>query len=204
MERVFVMLRLFTALFVMLTLSACGGADNVWASDEAVTRAKYRHDGPPMITLLTVVSNKSGAGAHSALLINGSERLIFDPAGTWHHPNLPERHDVHHGMTDKAVDFYIDYHARITYHVVQQDLVVSPQVAEMAIRAVQRYGAVPKAQCASAVSAILRSLPGFQSIPSAMFPKKIMKAFGQLPGVTERKFYDNDPEENGEILTRGI
>lgn len=198
------MLRLIAALSLILSLAACGGADNVWASDQDVARAKYRHDGPPMISLITVISNKSGAGAHSALLINGSERLIFDPAGTWHHPNLPERHDVHHGMTDKAVDFYVDYHARITYHVVRQDKVVSPQVAEMALRAVQRYGAVPKAQCASSVSAILRSIPGFQSIPSSMFPRKVMTEFGELPGVTERKFYDDDPEENGEILTRGI
>ena len=198
------MLRLIMALSLMLSLAACGGADNVWASDEAVSRAKYRHSGAPMISLITVISNKSGAGAHSAILINGSERLIFDPAGTWHHPNLPERHDVHHGMTDKAVDFYIDYHARVTYHVVRQDVVVSPQVAEMAIRAVQRYGAVPKAQCASSTSAILRSLPGFQFISSSMFPKKVMQQFATLPGVTERKYYDDDPEENGEILTRGI
>ncbi|GHF04743.1 hypothetical protein GCM10016455_27530 [Aliiroseovarius zhejiangensis] len=198
------MLRLIMAVSLLLTLAACGGADNVWASDEAVSRAKYRHGGPPTITLFTVISNKSGAGAHSALMINGSERLIFDPAGTWHHPNLPERLDVHYGMTDKAVDFYIDYHARITYHVVRQDIVVSPQVAEMAIRAVERYGAVPKAQCATSVGTILRSLPGFQSVKPSMFPKKIMDQFAAFPGVTERKFYDNDPEENGVILTRGI
>ena len=198
------MLRLIFALTLVLGLTACGGADSIWASDEAVSRAAYRHPGPPTITLLTVVSNKTGGGAHSALLINASQRAIFDPAGTWHHPNLPDRHDVHYGMTDKAVDFDIDYHARITYHVVRQDIVVSPQVAEQALRTVQQSGAVPKANCGSAVGAILRTLPGFQSIPGSFFPKSVMKAFGELPGVTERKFYDNDPEENGEILTRGI
>ncbi|MCI2395806.1 hypothetical protein [Aliiroseovarius sediminis] len=198
------MLRLIMALSLLLTLAACGAADNIWASDKAVAQASYRHPGPPTITLLTVISNKTGAGAHSALLISGSERVVFDPAGSWHHPNLPERHDVHYGMTDKAVDFYIDYHARVTYHMVQQDIVVSPQVAEMAIRAVERYGAVPKTQCGTAVSSILNSLPGFQSISTTMLPKKIMRQFGALPGVTEQKFFDNDPEENGEILTRGI
>ncbi|SEV94828.1 hypothetical protein SAMN05444851_0494 [Aliiroseovarius sediminilitoris] len=198
------MMRLIIAVSLLLTLAACGGAEKVWASDEDVARAKYRHDGPPTITLFTVISNKTGAGAHSSLLINGSERLIFDPAGTWRHPNLPERNDVHYGMTDKAVDFYVDYHARITYHVVRQDIVVSPQVAEMAIRAVERYGAVPKGQCAISVGSILRDLPGFESISPAWFPNRVMKQFGALPGVTERKFYDDDPEENGEILTRGI
>ncbi|WP_432448754.1 hypothetical protein [Aliiroseovarius marinus] len=198
------MVRLFAALALVLSLAACGGADNVWASDEAVSKAAYRHDGPPTLTLITVISRASGSGAHAALMINGSQRVIFDPAGTWHHPNLPERHDLHYGMTDKAVDFYIDYHARVTYDVVKQDLVVSPQVAEMAIRAAKQYGAVPKAHCGQSVSAILRSLPGFQSIPQTYFPKKIMESFGELPGVRSETFRDNDPEDNGQILTKGI
>jgi len=198
------MFRLIASLFLVFSLAGCGGSDNVWATDEAVSRARHKHPGPPMITLFTVISNESGFGAHSGLLINGSERVIFDPAGTWHHPNLPERQDLHYGMTQRAVDFYIDYHARVTYHVVQQNLVVSPAVAEMAIRAARQYGAVPKAQCGASISAILRGLPGFQSIPKSMFPRKIMSAFGELPGVSERKFYDDDPHKNHRIQTRGI
>jgi hypothetical protein len=198
------MLRLFFALSMVFTLMGCGAADNVWAPDAAVSHAKYRQPGPTTISLFTVISNTSGAGAHSALLINGSERVIFDPAGSWHHPNLPERHDVHYGMTPKAVDFYVDYHARVAYHVVRQDIVVSPEVAEIALNAVKRHGAVPKARCAASVSKLLGDIPGFQSISSTMFPRSIMKQFEALPGVTEQKFYDYDAEENGEILTRGI
>lgn len=198
------MVRLLAALSLIFALAGCGGADNIWASDQAVADAVYRHDGPPTLTLFTVISKATGSGAHSALMVNASQRVIFDPAGTFHHPNLPERHDVIYGMTDPAVDFYIDYHARATYDVVRQDIVVTPQVAEMAKRAVEQYGAVPKAHCGQSVSAILRSLPGFGSIPQSYFPKKIMNAFGDLPGVRAQTFQDDDPHKGGEIRTQGI
>ncbi|WP_203565023.1 hypothetical protein [Aliiroseovarius sp. PrR006] len=198
------MVRLLAALSLIVALAGCGGADNIWASDQTVADAVYRHDGPPTLTLFTVISKASGSGAHSALMINGSQRLIFDPAGTFHHPNLPERHDVIYGMTDPAVDFYIDYHARVTYDVVRQDIVVSPQVAEMAKRAVEQYGAVPKAHCGQSVSAILRSLPGFETIPQSYYPKKIMNAFGARPGVRTKTFSDDDPHKGGQIRTRNI
>lgn len=197
-------MRLIAALAFVLSLAACGGADNVWASDEKVEQARYAHPGPSSISLITVISRATGSGAHAALLINGSQRVVFDPAGTWHHPNLPERHDLHYGMTDKAVDFYIDYHARVTYDVVKQDLIVSPQVAERALRVAMQYGAVAKAHCGQSVSAILRTLPGFETIPQSYFPKKVMEAFGELPGVQSQTYRDNDPDKNGEILTRGI
>ena len=76
------MKRLFFALFATLFLSACG-AEPIWAPDEAVAEARYEHVGPTSVTLYTVLSTRSGTGAHAGLLINGSERVLFDPAGTW-------------------------------------------------------------------------------------------------------------------------
>ena len=197
------MLRIVLSLVALLTLAACG-AESKWASDEFVAEKRYVHDGPPTLTLFTVISNRSGAGAHLGLMINASQRVLFDPAGTWQHPNIPERNDVHYGIRDNVVDFYIDYHARVTYHVVRQDIVVTPEVAEQALRLAEAYGAVPKAYCTKAITDILRQLPGFESIPSTFYPKKAMEAFGRLPGVTTQTFYDNDPDKNGYILTRGI
>ncbi len=196
-------MRVIFSLLVLFALAACG-AEPKWASDEAVSKAIYVHEGPPTITLFTVIGNRTGAGAHSALMINGSQRVLFDPAGTWHHPRLPERNDVHFGITDVAVDFYIDYHARITYHVIEQDLVVSPEIAELALREAQAYGAVPKAMCSVSVTNILARLPGFESIGHTWNPKAVARDFGKLPGVVERKFYDDSPEENGEMLVHGL
>ena len=193
------MVRLIFALVAMLTLAACG-AESKWATDEAVSQARYVHNGPTSITLYTVLATRDGSGAHSALLINGSERIIFDPAGTWYHPNLPERNDVHFGMTPRMVNFYIDYHARETFDVVEQTILVSPGVAELVAQRAKAYGAVPKAQCTKSISAILSDVPGFEALPSTGYPARFMEAFGKLPGVTSRTITDSDADNNHGVL----
>jgi hypothetical protein len=193
------MLRLAICLVALVGLAACG-AEPTWAPEERVQAARYVADDPPNVTLYTVVNKTSGAGAHSAILVNGSERLIFDPAGTWNHPRLPERNDVHFGMTDKAIAFYIDYHARSSFDVIEQKVYVSPEVAEAMLRRVKDYGAVPKAMCTNATSSVLRGVPGFETMPSTWFPKKLSDAFAELPGVATRLITDDDDDSNHGVL----
>ncbi|KAJ56120.1 hypothetical protein ACMU_10210 [Actibacterium mucosum KCTC 23349] len=184
-----------------LFLAACG-AESVYAPEEQVQAAVYRDAGPASLTLFTMINNRSGSGAHTGLMINGSQRVIFDPAGSWWHRTAPERNDVHFGMTPTMVEFYIDYHARETYRVERQTVQVSPEVAEMALQLVQAYGAVPKAMCANSTSAILRQLPGFENVPQTWFPNKIRDAFAELPGVqTVVIRQDEDSDDNSGILT---
>jgi len=192
------MRRLLIALALPLFLANC--AEPVWAPDEAVARARYVSDEPPSITLFTVVRKLGKEGAHSGLMINGSQRIMFDPAGTWTHPTVPERNDVHFGITPRMKQFYIDYHARETYDVYEQTVIVSPEVAELAIRRVQENGAVGKALCSNAISGVLRDIPGFESVGSSFFPKRIMNAFGELPGVTTVVHGDTDSDNNKALL----
>jgi hypothetical protein len=191
--------RFLAALLLPILLAACG-AEPVWAPDDVVQQAVYSPGGTPTITLFTVISTRTGEGAHSSLLINGSQRLIFDPAGTFKHPNMPERNDVIYGVTDPRLLAYVDYHTRVTYYTEMQEIVVSPEVAEAAIRAVQAYGAVPKAYCADSVSSILHGLPGFESIHETMFPKNLMAQFGKLPLSRAETFRDDDPDNNHDLL----
>lgn len=192
------LLILFGALAV---LAACAGpAEPIWATDQEVTRARYAHSGPPSLTLMTVVSNRTGAGAHTALLINADERIIFDPAGTWHHPQLPERNDVHYGMSDPIVDFYIDYHTRVTYHTVIQTVQVTPAQAAAAKRAAEAYGAVPKAQCSISTGRVLQQVPGFENMPSSFFPNALQRAFAAIPGVQTRVERDFDSDDNSGVI----
>ncbi len=193
------MLRAVLALLALVTLAACG-AEPKWAPDEQVQAARYVHDGPNEVTLFTVINNRSGSGAHSGLMINDSERIMFDPAGTWNHPRVPERNDVHFGITPRIVNFYIDYHARETYRVVEQTVAVSPGVAALLVQRVKAYGAVPKAQCTTAISSVLRGVPGFESLPRTPFPKRLMEAFEDLPGVRSRTIYDEDADKNHGVL----
>jgi hypothetical protein len=193
------MLRLVLSLVALVGLAACG-AEPKWAPQEQVDAARFVAGPPTYITLYTVVNKSSGSGAHSAILVNGSERVMFDPAGTWMHPRLPERNDVHFGMTDKAIAFYIDYHARKTYDVIEQKVFVTPEVAELVLQRVKDYGAVPKAMCTQATSTVLRGVPGFEGLPSTWYPKKLSDAFGDLPGVTTRKITDDDDDSNHGVL----
>lgn len=188
------------AFAALTALGACGTAEPVWAPDEAVAAAHFVAEGPRSITLFTVISNRDNAGAHSGLLINASEQVMFDPAGTWHHPALPERNDVHYGITPRMVSFYIDYHARETYRVQEQTLVVSPEIAELVMQRAKAYGAVPKAQCANSISSILRGVPGFESIPATWFPNKLAAGFGKLAGVQSRIITDDDADNNHGVL----
>jgi hypothetical protein len=193
------LLRLLSGLVVALGLAACG-AEPKWAPQAEVDAVRFVSEEPPSITLYTVVNTRTGSGAHSAILVNASERVIFDPAGTWYHPRLPEQNDVHFGMTDKAVAFYLDYHTRITYNTIEQKIYVSPQVAELVLAKVKAYGAVPKAMCTQANSSILRGVPGFEGLPQTFYPKKLSEAFGRLPGVTTRVITDDDADDNHGVL----
>ena len=147
-----------------------------------------------------MISNETGAGGHTSLMINGSQRVIFDPSGSFHHESIPERNDVLYGITPQVADVYTRYHARETWHVVVQEIDVSPQVAEMALRLAQDYGAVPNAFCAHSTSGILRQLPGFTSLRQGMYPVKLAEQFRRIPGVRERTLHEYDSDDNSRAL----
>ena len=180
-----------------LVLAGCAGnvSDVPDASPQEVAQAAYRHDGPPAITLYTMVSNNSGAGAHSSLMINGSQRVIFDPAGTVRHPRLPERGDVLYGVTPEIERFYELAHARETFHVVVQRIPVSAEVAEQALQLAMTNGRVPSAFCTQATSGLLRQLPGFENVSSTFFPLRLSDQIAERPGVSTKRVYDDDADD---------
>ncbi|SLN21246.1 hypothetical protein AQS8620_00597 [Aquimixticola soesokkakensis] len=193
------------AMLVLLPalLAACGAAEPKWAPDAEVARATYVHGAPYTLTLYTVVANKSGVGAHSALMVNApGQRAIFDPAGTFYHPRLPERNDVIFGMSDPAVAFYIDYHAREDYDVIADTIEVSPEVATQALREIMAYGAVPKANCGRAISTLLQNVAGFEDLRTTMLPNALMRQFKRAGGaaVVEETFVDTSPSRPDGML----
>jgi len=176
-------------------LGACAG-QSVWAPDDVVARAAYRHPGPPMLTLYTVRNVGTGNGAHTALMVSASQRVIFDPAGSFGHESLPERNDVVFGITPRVEEFYESFHARATYYVVIQKLEVAPQQAETALRLVMDYGAVAKANCTRATADVLRRVPGISGIRFALLPESLERQFGRLPDVvTSELRQDSDPDK---------
>lgn len=178
-----------------LALVACGAAEPVWAPQAQVDRVRYTHPGPKMITLFTMKNRGSGSGAHTGLMISASERVIFDPAGTFAGEGIIERNDVIFGITPQIEQYYVSYHSRITYYVRRMDVEVTPEVAEQALALVKSYGAVAKTQCTRAASGILSQLPGFEHVGSSLFPDNLERDFARLPGVMVSEHYEDDSDD---------
>ncbi len=195
-------------LLSALLLAGCA-VEEVGAPPAAVARAAYASAEAPSLTLVTVISNRTDGGAHTGLVVNASQRVAFDPAGTFNDPvNNPanrgggaarvmvERGDVLYGMTPGYYRAYIDYHTRQTFRTVEQRIEVSPEVAERALALVMANGPASKSSCALATSRILAQVPGFEGFPVGWYPKAAMKAFGARPGVVTTLHVDDDPDEN--------
>lgn len=185
---------------VLLFLVACvGSADPQWASDAEISKHGYRGDTGPEIRLYTVVSTRNGSGAHSSLLIaTNKERLLFDPAGSFALPNVPERNDVLYGITPKVLATYVNYHMRESYDVVEQRIRVTAAQAEQVAQLAKEYGSVPRAQCALAINRVLLQVEGFGNMRPTYFPKVTSSRFAAISGVSTRTF--TDAGTNGTVL----
>ncbi|MEC8042170.1 MAG: hypothetical protein VX181_15955, partial [Pseudomonadota bacterium] len=64
------------AMAAVSMLSACVVKQDPPISDEVLAASVYQHDGPPRLTLFTMINNRTGRGAHTSLMINGSQRVI--------------------------------------------------------------------------------------------------------------------------------
>ncbi|GGX53503.1 lipoprotein [Tateyamaria omphalii] len=186
-------MRLIAALAVCGMLAGCAPPPTVsYASNERVASVAYREPGPATITVLTMVSNRDGSGGHSALMINGSQRVIFDPAGSFVNERVPEQEDVLYGVSPAVLAGYKSAHARSTYHVVSQTVEVTPEQAEIALRLAQQNGAVARAFCTNANTTLLRQVPGFEDIRTTFFPTNLMEQMAARVGVMEEKYYEDD------------
>ncbi|MBY6003665.1 hypothetical protein KUV62_07095 [Salipiger bermudensis] len=166
------------------------------ATEAEIARAAYRHDGPASITLYTMINNRSDAGAHSSMMINApSQRVIFDPAGSVRADWLVEADDVLYGITPEIERVYERAHARETYRVRIQQVEVSPEVAERALRLVQDYGAVSQSRCTVATSSVLQQLPGFESVSTTWFPNNLADQLAGMPGIEDRVVRENDADD---------
>lgn len=190
------MLYRLLALIGLALLAACT-KPAVWAPEADVIAARYQHDGPAEIVIFNVISNESGSGEHAAMMINApSQRVLFDPAGTWTHPASPERHDVHYGFTADQLYRYTYYHARRTHHVRIQRLQVAPEVAEFILRQAEAYGPVPDAFCTKSIFSILMQVPQFAGLEDSFYPNNLSEQFALIPGVVEDRIYsDAEPTE---------
>ena len=188
--------RTLTALCLgsALLLAAC--VNNTVAPPEDIAAMRFESAEAPFVSLITMVNDKSNGGEHSALLINGSQQILYDPAGTFRHSRVRRSEDIMYGMTEGLNDYYNSYHARFGYFVQVQKLAISLEQADAMIARAQAEGAVPKLTCGRATSDILNDFPQFAHIRTTYFPGRIMKKFGAIDGVQTTIIREDDIGQN--------
>lgn len=149
--------------------------------------------GPTRIELFSSFNVGTDAGAHSALFINADQKVVFDPAGTFAHPSLPEQHDVIFGMTEAARRAFVDYHTRITYWTTLQTVEVPPATAAFIFAEVRKEGPVSDAFCTRSISSVLARAPGLPfAVRPTFFPENLHGQLLGQPGVVRRVFRQDD------------
>ncbi len=186
------MKHLIGSLCCITVLAGCAAQDTSDDSAADIAAVAFRSTKPPSLTIFTMVNNRTGAGGHTALMVNASQRVIFDPAGSFRDPRVNERQDVIYGVTPGWLNAYRSAHARSSHHVVSQEIPVSAAQAEEALRLVQANGAVAGAFCAQSTTGILGQIDGFGSIKRTFYPVNLMEQIAQLPNVTTTKLYEDD------------
>ncbi len=192
--------------FVLVSLAAgvagCGRPSYRRATAEEVSRSFYSHDGPIELSLLSAVATLGNSSEHSALLINGSQRVIYDPAGTYDpakEPSWyvhPRKYDIHYGVNDLALRQYIVSHARIGYFVEQLSRRITLEQADRAIELCEERGETNFSLCAVSCSWVLQRLDGFETVKTSLFPQKIREDFMNLSDVSRTRYYQQDSEKN--------
>lgn len=188
--------RLCAVLLMVSLLAACAAGPRASAPPEVVARAIHPNGGPAEVTLVTVINNRTGAGDHSALILSGSQRVVFDPAGSFELAAAPRRGDVLYGISPAVEAIYKGYHARDTHHLRVQTLSVSREAADAAIATAEGFAPAGPGFCAVRTGAVLRNLPGLEGLPGSFFPRRLADALAERTGVEgSLVFVDDIPPE---------
>nr|WP_174825612.1 MULTISPECIES: hypothetical protein [unclassified Ruegeria] len=185
-------IRVLIACLLAVTLAGCAGSQRPQADLAEISARSYRDPGPSTLTLYTMISTRTGSGAHTSLMISGSERVIFDPAGSFRADVVPIKDDVLYGITPNVERAYRSSHARETHYARIQTVEVTSQQAEIALQLAKQSGPVAGAFCANSTAQLLQQVPGFEQIQTTFYPVKLSDQFAQLPGVQTAEYREND------------
>ncbi len=185
-------IRILIACLLAATVAGCAGSQRPQADLAEISARSYRDPGPSTLTLYTMISTRTGSGAHTSLMINGSERVIFDPAGSFRADVVPIKDDVLYGITPNVERAYRSSHARETHYARIQTVEVTPQQAEIALQIAKQSGPVAGAFCANSTAQLLQQVPGFEQIETTFYPVNLSDQFAQLPGVQTAEYREND------------
>lgn len=182
-------------LSMLVILTACADFEN---DDPTIVSSRaYISEEAPYVALLTMVNDSGDHGEHSGILINASQTVLYDPAGSFRYEEqLARSRDIHYGMSPRMVDYYQRYHARFGYYVVTQKIYITAEEAEALFRKANEIGTTGQLRCGHSASSVLNSLPRFANIPTTYWPGKIRDAMAEVPGIETSYTRENDVGQN--------
>ena len=171
------------ALLALLAATALAGCEVYQpAAPEEIARARYVSPEPPSVTLMSMVNSSSGRVGARRPPDQRLQQVLYDPAGTFTHPDLPRRGDIHYGMTPRFVDYYERYHARFEYFVETQKVAVGRATADQVIANAKAEGQTMKMLCAGSVADALQRVPPFQEVRTSFLPETLRADFARMAG----------------------
>jgi hypothetical protein len=197
-------MRSFVFASLLAALAAGCAEQEPSVTPAEIAAVSYRDEAGPYIAVVSMINNRSGAGGHTALIVNAHERVIFDPAGSFRLDILTEKDDVIYGFTPRIEQAYRSAHARSTYHVVTQTIPVTDEQAAIAYRLVVENGPVAQVFCAQSTSSLMQDIPGFEEINTTFFPENLLRQVEAIPGVETDRYYEYDDPDLDAAIARGI
>lgn len=125
-------------------------------------------------------------------MIDGPQRILFDPAGSFQYDNIPERNDVLFGIDPRNEQIYKSAHASDRKYIQIQTIPLTEDQAYAAYQTAVNWGASPAAHCTSATSGVLSQIPGLGGISRTWYPRKLAAQVATLPGVTTEIYSEGD------------
>ena len=177
------MRKVLIAAAALAALAACAPRNPEVLPPEQLAPLAYRSNTPPSVTVYTVLNQVTGAGTHTALLVNGSERVLFDPASGFKAEGVTRSGDVLYGYTPGVESAYFAVHDRHNFVVKTTTFALSAESTERLLQQAKAYGPVAPAHCATSTIDILRTDPAFAALDTTYSPRKLGQQLDQLPGA---------------------
>ncbi len=181
---------------VACLLTGCAGVDLTTDAEfikELRAETSYLPVNAPPSTTLVLAEHKGGSGAvHAALIVTGSERLIYDPSGSFTHPDTRRYGDVVYGASDDIVELFALHNADKNHDAVMRTIALQPEEAETMLDAARTHGGAMPGFCAKSVASVLRSVPRFASMRDTFWPSNVQQDFESIAPVAIRSVTDTD------------
>ncbi len=177
-------------------LAGCAGIDPTTDAEfikELRAETSYLPVNAPPSTTLVLAEHKGGSGAvHAALIVTGSERLIYDPSGSFTHPDTRRYGDVVYGASDEIVELFALHNADRNHDAVMRTIALESDEAEILLNSARTHGGAMPGFCAKSVASVLRSVPRFASMRDTFWPSNVQQDFENVSPVEIRSVSDTD------------